>query len=84
MSHYFDLGPSDDVRGLCTIHRTAHTVSTDDDLSLGGTSITLSVPKNRDILTYQKKNDGKYEKTTVDKIPDPIARVQQSCSYQIF
>ncbi|KAJ7368107.1 hypothetical protein DFH08DRAFT_830332 [Mycena albidolilacea] len=78
----FDLGPSDHVEGLCAIQRTAHMVSAE-NLVLSTSaehSITLPVPKNNDILTYKKNADGTYEKTTVDRIPEPIKRLESELS----
>ncbi|KAJ6516101.1 hypothetical protein C8R45DRAFT_958795 [Mycena sanguinolenta] len=79
VSVYFDLGPSDDDKGLCTIQRTAHTVSTE-NLLTGVNSIRISVPKSRKILTYKKDDKGTYEETTVDKIPEPVAKLESELS----
>ncbi|KAF8211439.1 hypothetical protein K438DRAFT_41531 [Mycena galopus ATCC 62051] len=81
VSVYFDLGPSDDAKGLYGIQRTAHTVSTEDlTMSVGGKSIKLPVLSRREILTCKKNDDGTYEETTVDKIPEPITRLESELS----
>ncbi|KAF7355129.1 hypothetical protein MSAN_01428500 [Mycena sanguinolenta] len=81
VSVFFDLGPSDNGKGLCTIQRTAHTVSTEDLVSvLGGKSIRISVPKSRKILTYKKNDKGAYEETTVDEIPEPVTKLESELS----
>ncbi|KAJ6578175.1 hypothetical protein B0H19DRAFT_1253451 [Mycena capillaripes] len=74
-SVYFDLGPADNPDQLYALYRTGHRVSTE-DLPLTGTSKTLPVMKHPEIRTWTKSVNGKYEETTLKKMPEPIAALE--------